>query len=65
MKANLAKAKVLKLDSHRRITIICFLFVAQGVRTWALTGIAELPNRLFRSLLWLLLRRRTVMRSRL
>jgi hypothetical protein len=46
MKAKLAKAKVLKLHFRRRITISCFLFAAQGVRTWVLTGIAELPNRL-------------------
>jgi hypothetical protein len=29
-KAKLAKAKVLKLDFRRRITIGCFLFAAQG-----------------------------------
>ena len=52
MKAKLAKANVLKLDSRRRITIGYFLFAAQGVRTWTLTGIAELLNGLFRSLLW-------------
>jgi hypothetical protein len=32
-KAKLAKAKILKLDSRPRITIICFLFAAQGAKT--------------------------------
>jgi hypothetical protein len=64
MKAEVAR-KILELDFRRWITIVCFLFAAQGVRTWALADIAELSRRLFRSLLWLLLRRRIVMRSRL
>jgi len=65
MKAKVAKTKILELDFRRRITIVCFLFAAQGARTWALADIAELLNRLFRSLLWLSLRPRTVVYSRL
>jgi hypothetical protein len=65
MRAKVAKTKILELDFRRRITIVCFLFAAQGTRTWTLADIAELLNRLFRSLLWLSLRPRTVVYSRL
>src|SRR5579863_173960 len=64
MRAKVAKTKILELDFRRRITIVCFLFAAQGTRTWTLADVAELLNRLFRSL-WLSLRPRTVVYSRL
>ena len=48
MRAKVAKTKILELDFRRRITIVCFLFAAQGTRTWTLADIAELLNRLFK-----------------
>jgi hypothetical protein len=41
MKAKVAKTKILELDFRRRITIVCFLFAAQGTRTWTLADIAD------------------------
>ena len=65
MKAKVARAKILELDFRRRITIVCFLFAALGARTRALADIAELLNRLFRSLFAIATQTRTVICTRL